>query len=662
MPKFYNFIFDWRYANMIKRLQNVPFKMKIATERLRSACILQVSNDTERICRKLKRLIHKAGMKRAEHAGARLNRNLFSKETVIDNPVFTHAQMAELKKYLPTLWLVFLFIFGETSLNYIVSCCFLPGASDYVKYPFALFLSIIGMMGLHVGYSRHFAYKEALHTKDSIDAYELENYRDKCLWGYAILALTFIGIIAAGFVRIFFTEEIPPDGLSQERLHSLIQVGKYSGIFTMSVTLTSAMLLAGIKHEQAKRGISFFINRKLQACKRKNERYHIQLLDQSEMLRSTVDQCMEKNWQLITRLKELFRLEEEFDLKYLALNKEYVELKSRPDFSLTDALYLKFNPLQCSYEEIFKYGILHTGAIKEKLQLAAEAEKMANRHVEEHTPAFMDAAKETVAPYVLDKDIVKPTNGTVKHALSVMLALIAISLFSCTKPKPSVIVTLPDLSKSRDTTVLNWYKAAIVNGVIAHMGPKDRLIGLPIDGASETYSQEIFTVDFSNNVYGNEFAGLQSAKLEKKSHHDSLVSAGIAFSKAFDAAVVARRRFAKETDIIGALKQAGKYYVPNCDSILVLFSDMEQETDRQHINLATTAITKSDYPSLLSQMEVSDLHGINVIIITGEQANISLERYELLKGLWTLYIQKCGGKLISYDSGSLTSLTRILNK
>lgn len=642
---------NWRKAQTDNG-KETPFRIKNETERVRSAAIMDIERRTKSIWEGMNGMLYKAGVARTENGASRLIRGPVA-EQVTANPVFTHDQEAGLKKYVANMLVIIFFVASEAGLYYMISACYIPHSTPALRVVLALFLSFLGMKGVSQGYSARFIYLEALHTK-TLTAFELAERRDKYYWGTIVMALSFVGIVAAGLARCFFLESIPEGGMSPQRLHAVIMAGKATSVFTMVVGLTCAMILATQKHDQAALGQTYFKFRKWRKVTSKHDRCNKKLGSLAIAMLSIIEQRIEKAWQEMIAVKKNLASTDECDTKHAALNREYDALKAASGFIVTDAIYLKFSAIQGSCEALFKYGLLNVRGIKEKIALAHEALARVDNHVVEHTPEFMKTNLASNPSGIIAWH--KPNNGAfVKNGVTAVVLSCFFFLASCTpERKPVSLVVLPDLSGSRDTTVVTWYKNAISQQVIPAMGQKDRIAVHPIDYGSQTFDEAIYAKDFSSNVYENEYDGQQTAEIAEQRHHDSILVAATAFEKAFNAALIRRKAYRKGTDIIGALAHVRS--IGGDSAIAVIFSDMLQETDATHVNLASRDFAPKDYPALISKMEHVNLRGIRIVVITGEQAAVSPARFESVRGLWTLYFQACGGNLLSYTSGSLAAL------
>lgn len=243
-----------------------------------------------------------------------------------------------------------------------------------------------------------------------------------------------------------------------------------------------------------------------------------------------------------------------------------------------------------------------------------------------------------------------------KNLQFLIVGVITLTLTSCKEEKPKNIITLIDTSGTIDSNTIEWYRESVENCIMQKMGKKDRFMVLPIDFGSQTASQELYRVDFSKNNYKNEFAGLQSAEVEAQSHANSIKKEINTFRIAFANAKTSRERFNRGTDIIGSVKEASKYFDPNTENILVIFSDMMQYTDKSKMNMESQLNNEDEVETYLSRVEPINLLGFKIIILTGIQEGMTPIKYNAIKSFWEIYINKCEGSLIDYSGGMRTKL------
>jgi hypothetical protein len=154
-------------------------------------------------------------------------------------------------------------------------------------------------------------------------------------------------------------------------------------------------------------------------------------------------------------------------------------------------------------------------------------------------------------------------------------SLIVFIASSCEKPAtPKNFILIVDLSGSVDTTLTRWYQKTIRDLILPNMGPKDKLIVLPLDRKSQTANKEIFKVDFSRFDYTNEFAGQDENELVRQNHKDSVAVMQESFTEMFSAACAERAEFKGGTDIFGSLMQSTKYVTSKRINYIGILSDM----------------------------------------------------------------------------------------
>lgn len=638
--------FNWRKAPT-----ESTFRIKNETERIRSSALTDIQRDTRRLWKKIVSLLYRGGIARTEQGAARIVRGHIEK--VSSNPVFTHSEEAGLKGYIWNMILISFYIASEALLYFLISSTYVPGSSPILRSVLALFLSMLGVKGIYLGYSTRFSYLRALSVKDALTEYELTEYREKYHWGRVIGVLSLVGIIAAGMARIYFLESgVIADGLTPERLHSVIMAGRATSVFTMVVGVTCAMILATQKHEQAALGVLFVRRNKWRRATAKQDRCNEILGALAISMRSIIERRIERAWQELVTAKASLGAPDEHDAKYAQLSVEYEVLKASLGFAVTDAVYNRFSAIASTCEQLFKHGLYSAPGIQEKIALANKILRDIDKGVDERTPDFMKQSEAKPA----NPDIQWSKNGhSVAKGVVAALMPCLLSMGSCTVHQKSVPVeVLIDLSGSRDTAVVQWYRTLTSTSVFPALGQKSSITVHPIDYASQTFDQEIYSKDFSANVYENEYAGLKQEAIAERSHQDSVRCATSNFENAFNVAYTARKQYRRGTDILGALSHVSSNL--HDSGVLIIMSDMLQETDSVHVNLEKQRCKLADYPRLLQLMGHTDLHGIRVIIITGEQTAMSPERYDAIRGLWLQYFSANGAKVVSYNSGTSTSI------
>jgi hypothetical protein len=234
--------------------------------------------------------------------------------------------------------------------------------------------------------------------------------------------------------------------------------------------------------------------------------------------------------------------------------------------------------------------------------------------------------------------------------------------FSCTPEaeRASNIVCLVDFSKSIPPPTLSWYESIIQNNVIKSFGEKDKIIILPIDYGSQTSSAEIFFADFEKESFRKELdSPLQQEKVAARRINKYKDSLEVLFKSAFANTREGRNKFSQGTDVIGGIKQANKYFLPGQNNLIVIFSDMINETEE--LNLFTGLSSSKDINVLLKRIKIPEVNKAEVIVMTGEQPKIKIEKYKMLKEFWKSFFSNANLDLIEYGSGGENVLVNKIN-
>ncbi len=387
----HSFLFRWWYVLKLRQQLSSSFKMKNESDFIRSSCIAEIQHTIEPLWLSLKKLVYQLEIKTVQNNRSRLNRNEFGQYAVLPNPLFTQNQIARIVwKYWIGAFVIVLFITSESFLYYLVSSLFIPGGSEFMKISVAVFLALLIMFALDYGFRQHFKYKDMLVNKNKaeINEYEIKKQNDLRMLGYTLIALSMAAIISCGLARIFFLENIPPNGMPPEKLAAIKKASKWASILTMIVTIVTGLLLAAIKKEQGKISEQYHVYKYWKTAIRRRNDYTKMIINDANKLILRAEQLIEKHWQLVIEIKRIFKMLQEYDEKYEQLNQEYLEAKSRQGFTLNDHLYRKYAPLQGAYEELFRFGVYSAKEIREKIAYACNIQNIIDRYVEEQVNAI----------------------------------------------------------------------------------------------------------------------------------------------------------------------------------------------------------------------------------------------------------------------------------
>lgn len=410
--KISNWLFRWWYVMKLKQQRNSPFKMKNETDALKSNCIAEIQNETESFWYSIKRLVHKLGVKSIQNNRSRIYRDEFGIESILPNPVFSDNQIALIKSKDTSLKAVIIFFsISESFLYYLTASLFVPGGAEYMKISVAIFLALLIMFALNYAFGKHFIYREAIekHGKNEISVHEMKKFRDMRNLGYLIIVLSFSAIIFAGISRVFFLEHIPTAGLSTAKANSVQKASDMASYFTLLITIIAAIFMALIKQDQSKYSNKYKVYKSWKSAHIKGNTYIQGLIKDANALIVTAEHITEKYWQLVVDLKRIYKMDTEYDIKYEDLHKEFMKAQSSNSFVITESLYRKYAPIQCSNEELFKFGIYNDKRLKEKIDFCVTILSLPEDHIKEHLQTLMQNEKPqlSITPF--------SSNGKLRH-------------------------------------------------------------------------------------------------------------------------------------------------------------------------------------------------------------------------------------------------------
>lgn len=243
-----------------------------------------------------------------------------------------------------------------------------------------------------------------------------------------------------------------------------------------------------------------------------------------------------------------------------------------------------------------------------------------------------------------------------KYITIIITSIIFVSCSNNTEPVN--VICLVDFSSSVNKATLKWYGTVIKEDVISSLGKNDKLTILPIDFGSQSGSKEIFYVDLEKKKFTNMFdSPTRKDEIESRRIKAFLEKLAGSFDSSFESSINTRDEYKHQTDIIGAVRQADKYYMEGSNNLIVIFSDMVQETE--NLDLPTVLKTSKDFSQIVEKIDLGKLRKSDVMVITGEQS-YGTESFNKMKTFWKLVFDKAGLKLLDYESAGRNFIPRQL--
>ncbi|PIQ09478.1 MAG: hypothetical protein COW71_06440 [Ignavibacteriales bacterium CG18_big_fil_WC_8_21_14_2_50_31_20] len=245
-------------------------------------------------------------------------------------------------------------------------------------------------------------------------------------------------------------------------------------------------------------------------------------------------------------------------------------------------------------------------------------------------------------------------NSLLRRAIVLCITLIIFA--SCSDNTKTVnFIVLMDFSGSIPSQTMEWYKSVIKLDIIQNLESNSRIVVLPVDYGSTTNSTELFYYDLTHKSFKNNYdSPILKEKKMKQRVQVFVKNIQVEFDSVLHDVSKTRAKYSKGTDILGGLALAQRYSYPNDKNIVLVFSDMINETEE--LNLDKLNSNSSILKLLEKSPKVSG--GFDIIVMTGEQPNIKIKEMKLLKDFWTKYFNESQLNLIAYETSSKSILVR----
>jgi hypothetical protein len=230
-------------------------------------------------------------------------------------------------------------------------------------------------------------------------------------------------------------------------------------------------------------------------------------------------------------------------------------------------------------------------------------------------------------------------------------------------PKGKNIICVVDFSHSKNAVErLQFYKTVIQDNIIPKLGLNDKIAVIPIDKASITNSSDILLKDLSTKNFEPDMASnmeldqITNANLNK--YKDTLQ---IEFASNFQIALEKRDKSNQGTDIFGALEVVKGKLKTRDDNYLIMLSDMMNWSSTLIMEPSNNGFNSKMIDNILSKLPNNDMPNTTVLVLTGEQVEVTPEHFKLVQTFWEKYFNKNNIKIYDYNSASLFKLNEIMN-
>lgn len=364
------------FKNKLFGIKDLDFKVKNRAELLRIECVAEILQKLKSRVRKIERIGLKLKVKDIKHRVQRFYRDQYGNEVELNEPLFTQNEIETIKKVNRNYLLVIsLFIIAETALYYLTAQLFVPADMIILKLLVALFFGLIFMYCLDLGLEKHFEYKDALESfeKGNINKTTLKKFRDKKYFGYFLIVITFVAIIAAGIIRSLYLEQFDTTGLSESEIARQKLVNQFASVLTITATLATALLMAYVKQQRVEISVKHRMYKNWRKNNKERNEYLEELTQLISELKTKVYESVNKYWNLILELALIYK--SDYDKKNEDLYKEYQQLKANNNLTINEKTYQKFKDIQSVDKQLFEYGIYNDTNLRDILIKVAQIEQ-----------------------------------------------------------------------------------------------------------------------------------------------------------------------------------------------------------------------------------------------------------------------------------------------
>lgn len=391
-----------------EKVKDSPHKHKNEGDAIMSVCIAEIITETEYWFSRLTQALYKNDVELVNNGQARIVRDdEFGGQKTNPDPVFSNNQVALMKNQRGITFLIIVFLLGaEAVLYFLTAAIFVPNGSLISKLFVGLFLALLITVCVDLSIRYYHLYLDASerHSKKELSDFVLKKYKLRKQISIVFAVGSILALLCAGISRVYFIEGTPPSGLSVARAHSIEMSSRWASLLTLITTIMVSIFLGFKKYDLAK------INQRYKEyrlwCKAisKGTAHRLEIIRLARKIQDKTMNIREKSWQLVVDLKRIF-LEREHDLKFDGLYTEYLELRGTDKFTVTDEIYRKYAPIQTSFAELFRFGVLNEPVIASRLATVSKILSAPESYIAEQLRAIKEAESRHASdsPFILNK-------------------------------------------------------------------------------------------------------------------------------------------------------------------------------------------------------------------------------------------------------------------
>lgn len=244
-----------------------------------------------------------------------------------------------------------------------------------------------------------------------------------------------------------------------------------------------------------------------------------------------------------------------------------------------------------------------------------------------------------------------------------VLSCLAFTITGCevTSKKRNIICLIDFSSSKNDETRQQFYKKVAKENIIKNLAMTDRIVILPLDAASVTNGEEILVKDISKQDFTPDMAPpMEEDKITNDNFDKYKQEITKEFEESFEKTAVNRKPNSRGTDIFGLLNVLSKYIKSETDNRLIFLSDMMNYSDTLKMEPSNKNFNESNLEKVISEVPQVNLKDTKVLVLTGDQPDLSPAHFNLVRSFWTKYFERNSAQLIDFSSAAVSRIEEML--
>lgn len=374
----------WKYKNS-------SFKLKNWTETMKSSCLDDILREFDKVSKKYIHSDVRLKIKNKKDAVTGTFRDILGEEEKLKHPIFTQNEIARISSSRALYAVVFILLLIFEGIIYsLLSNMMVPRALreafPFIPIVFGLALAILFVVILHFGFQFYFEYIEAktIVQLKKADQEKLVKFKIK----RNIAVFCFILFVVTNLVTAVIRAKIlEPKGTDDE-------LGHYLFMMSLGLTFIAAIGMGLLEHVLMEKNPKYAVYKNWQKQNKERKVYITAIRDLQYKSKKIIAKYAEEYWSVVCHYQRIF--ESRYDAEDRDLYNQFQGEIASGSITLNnidEKAYSKYKLVQCSSEELFKYGvnndpqiIKYLEEIKESIDEIKAYEKAVEQSSKSETP------------------------------------------------------------------------------------------------------------------------------------------------------------------------------------------------------------------------------------------------------------------------------------